>query len=52
MTSTNSEDQTTQETSSKDDLEYEILNEEYTQYDLSFKIIVIGNSGNKIFFNL
>ena len=28
--------------------EYEILSEEYPQYDLSFKIIVIGNSGKKI----
>ena len=27
--------------------DYEILSEEYTQYDLSFKIIVIGNSGKK-----
>ena len=27
---------------------YEILSEEYPQYDLSFKIIVIGNSGKKI----
>ena len=25
--------------------DYEILNEEYAQYDYSFKIIVIGNSG-------
>ena len=24
---------------------YEILPDDYTQYDLSFKIIVIGNSG-------
>ena len=29
--------------------DYEILNEEYAQYDLSFKIIVIGNSGKEIF---
>ena len=28
-----------------DDLEYEILNEEFTEYDLSFKIIVVGDSG-------
>ena len=47
MTSTSSGKQTSQESSSKgDELEYEILSEEYNQYDLSFKIIVIGNSGN------
>ena len=28
-----------------DDLEYEILSEEFTEYDLSFKIIVVGDSG-------
>ena len=27
------------------DLKYEIVNEDYPQYDLSFKIIVIGDSG-------
>lgn len=26
--------------------EYEVLNEDYTNYDLSFKVIIIGNSGN------
>jgi hypothetical protein len=26
--------------------DYEILREDYPNYDLSFKIIVIGNSGN------
>ena len=26
--------------------EYEILNEDYPNYDLSFKVIIIGNSGN------
>ena len=29
--------------------EYEILREDYPNYDLSFKIIVIGNSGKKIY---
>ena len=50
MTSTNSENETTQEPSSQEEKEqpdYEILSEEYSQYDLSFKIIVIGNSGKK-----
>ena len=28
--------------------EYEVLPEDYVNYDLSFKLIVIGNSGNKI----
>ena len=27
------------------DYKYEILPEDYTQYDLSYKIIVIGDSG-------
>jgi len=27
-----------------DNLEYEILREDYPNYDLSFKVIVIGNS--------
>jgi hypothetical protein len=26
--------------------EYEILKEDYSNYDLSFKVIIIGNSGN------
>ena len=30
---------------SKDDLQFEILSEEFTEYDLSFKIIVVGDSG-------
>ena len=34
------------ETTEKKELDYELLSEEYSQYDLSFKIIVIGNSGN------
>lgn len=25
---------------------YEILNEDNTNYDLSFKVVIIGNSGN------
>ncbi len=28
-----------------DDLTYEILPDDFTQYDLSFKLIVIGDSG-------
>jgi hypothetical protein len=33
----------------QNDKEYEILREDYPNYDLSFKIIVIGNSGKKIY---
>jgi Ras-related protein Rab-11A len=32
-------------TTTESDINYEILPEDYTQYDLSFKIIVIGDSG-------
>ena len=28
------------------DKDYELLDETYQNYDLSFKVIVIGNSGN------
>jgi hypothetical protein len=28
------------------DKDYELLEETYQNYDLSFKVIVIGNSGN------
>jgi hypothetical protein len=38
-----------EETGEKD---YEILKEDYPNYDLSFKIIVIGNSGNFYFKNI
>jgi len=34
-----------QETNASDDKDYEILREDYPNYDLSFKVIVIGNSG-------
>ena len=30
--------------------EYEILRDDYPNYDHSFKVIVIGNSGKKIYF--
>ena len=46
MTSTNSEEQTPETKKEDINQEVELLSEEYTQYDLSFKIIVIGNSGN------
>ena len=37
----------TEKETEKKDAEYEILREDYPNYDLSFKIIVIGNSGKK-----
>jgi hypothetical protein len=41
----NNEQENEKENNIKD---YEILREDYPNYDLSFKIIVIGNSGKKI----
>ena len=35
-----------EETTDKENLQYEILREDYHNYDLSFKVIVIGNSSN------
>jgi hypothetical protein len=37
----------TEKETEKKEAEYEILREDYPNYDLSFKIIVIGNSGKK-----
>jgi hypothetical protein len=34
------------DTTEKDKIDYEILREDYPNYDLSFKVIVIGNSSN------
>ena len=45
MSSTSTEENK-EEKENQTNEEYEILSEEYPQYDLSFKIIVIGNSGN------
>ena len=51
MTSSESEgqtqDSTQEEGEQKEEKEYEILSEDYANYDLSFKVIVIGNSGKK-----
>ena len=35
-----------EENTDKENLQYEILREDYPNYDLSFKVIVIGNSSN------
>ena len=32
-------------TTKLDDITYEVLSEEFSEYDLSFKIIVVGDSG-------
>ena len=34
------------EKNEQESLDYEILREDYPNYDLSFKVIVIGNSSN------
>ena len=46
MTSTKQEGQTPTAKPEEKNEDIEILTEEYSSYDLSFKIIVIGNSGN------
>ena len=38
-------EQTTQEETKNENNEYEILPDDYPKYDLSFKLIIIGNSG-------
>jgi hypothetical protein len=40
-----------QEKENQDSKDYEILREDFPNYDLSFKIIVIGNSGKKKLFH-
>ena len=51
MASSESEEQTPESTKDegekKDEKEYELLSEDCATYDLSFKVIVIGNSGKK-----
>ena len=38
-----------EEQETKDELNYEILLEDFSFFDLSFKLIVIGNSGKNYF---
>ena len=38
------------EKENKDKLDYEILFEDFSYFDLSFKLIVIGNSGKKNYY--
>ena len=47
--SSNTDEKEPEQEASQNDKEYEILREDYPNYDLSFKIIVIGNSGKKQF---
>ena len=43
--STNEEENISQKEQNQNNQDIEILREDYPNYDLSFKIIVIGNSG-------
>ena len=43
--STNIDEKEQEDQSQQSDKGYEILREDYPNYDLSFKVIVIGNSG-------
>ena len=45
--SSNTDEKEPEQETTQNDKEYEILREDYPNYDLSFKIIVIGNSGKK-----
>ena len=47
--STNEEENESQKEEEQKTKDYEILREDCINYDLSFKVIVIGNSGKKIF---
>ena len=42
------EEENNQENENQDKLDYEILFEDFSYFDLSFKLIVIGNSGKKL----
>ena len=46
MTSKKTEEKTQETNPEEKEQDIELLSEEYSSYDLSFKIIVIGNSGN------
>ena len=46
MTSKKTEEKTQETNPEEKGQDIELLSEEYSSYDLSFKIIVIGNSGN------
>ena len=44
--SSNASDPTSVQTDDNTEKDYELLREDYPNYDLSFKVIVIGNSVN------
>ncbi len=46
MTSKETEEETQDTNAKEKEKDIELLSEEFSSYDLSFKIIVIGNSGN------
>ena len=51
MSTTNTDEEIEQnekDKSAEKEKDYELLREDYPNYDLSFKVIVIGNSGNYI----
>ena len=54
MSSTESEGQTqdSENPHKNPEQDYELLPETYPKYDLSFKIIVIGNSGKKYYLKI
>ena len=47
MTDSEEQNQETNKGEKETEKGYEILSEDITNYDLSFKVIVIGNSGKK-----
>jgi hypothetical protein len=44
------EEENNQENENQDKLDYEILFEDFSYFDLSFKLIVIGNSGKNYYY--
>ena len=44
------EEENNQENENQDKLDYEILFEDFSYFDLSFKLIVIGNSGKNNYY--
>jgi len=47
MSESEEQTQETKKGENESEKEYELLSEDCTNYDLSFKVIVIGNSGKK-----
>ena len=49
MTESEEQTQETEKGEPEPEKDYELLSEDCTNYDLSFKVIVIGNSGKKTY---